>query len=56
MIQSDEPFKFDKVDLDLLREVKLLLERFEKEGLVYYDPVLETHLDQLPQFSTTQNR
>ncbi|HJP95134.1 MAG TPA: M48 family metalloprotease [Pyrinomonadaceae bacterium] len=47
VVQSDDTFKFEKVDLDLLREVKLLDERFEKEGLVYHDPALETYLERV---------
>jgi predicted Zn-dependent protease len=41
---SDEKFAFGKVDNDLLSEVKLLDERFEKEGAVYHDPKLDAYL------------
>ena len=41
---SDEKFVFGKVDEQLLTEIKLLDERFEKEGVVYHDPGLDTYL------------
>jgi beta-barrel assembly-enhancing protease len=41
---SEEKFKFGKVDEDLLHEIKLLDERFEKEGVVYHDPGLDAYL------------
>ena len=40
----DEKFAFSKVDEELLHEIKLLDERFEKEGVVYHDPRLDTYL------------
>jgi len=41
---SDEKFVFGKVDQDLLSEIKLLDERFEKEGAVYHEPGLDAYL------------
>jgi predicted Zn-dependent protease len=41
---SSEKFAFGKVDEDLLHEIKLLDERFEKEGVVYHDPRMDTYL------------
>jgi predicted Zn-dependent protease len=41
---SNEKFAFGKVDNDLLSEVKLLDERFEKEGAVYHEPKLDAYL------------
>jgi predicted Zn-dependent protease len=41
---SNEKFVFSKVDLDLLSEINLLDERFEKEGVVYHDPALDAYL------------
>jgi predicted Zn-dependent protease len=41
---SDEKFVFGKVDQDLLREINLLDERFEKEGVVYHDTTLDAYL------------
>jgi predicted Zn-dependent protease len=46
-IKSDEPFKFTKADLDLLEQVNLLDQRFEKEGLVYHDESLEPYLQRV---------
>ena len=40
----DGKFVFGKVDQDLLSEIKLLDERFEKEGVVYHDAGLDTYL------------
>jgi Zn-dependent protease with chaperone function len=40
----DGKFSFGKVDLDLLSEIKLLDERFEKEGVVYHDSGLDAYL------------
>lgn len=40
----DGKFTFGKVDLELLSEIKLLDERFEKEGVVYHDTGLDTYL------------
>lgn len=41
---NNEKFVFSKVDLQLLSEIKLLDERFEKEGAVYHDPALDAYL------------
>jgi beta-barrel assembly-enhancing protease len=41
---TNEKFEFGKVDLDLLSEIKLLDERFEKEGAVYHDQGLDNYL------------
>ena len=41
---TEEKFVFSKVDEDLLHEIKLLDERFEKEGVVYHDPRMDTYL------------
>jgi len=41
--QANEIFKFEKIDLDLLEQVELLDKRFEKEGLVYHEAVLEEY-------------
>ena len=40
----EEKFVFGKVDEQLLSEIKLLDERFEKEGAVYHDPALDAYL------------
>ena len=47
--QTNETFKFGKVDLDLLEQVNLLDKRFEKEGLIYHEPILESYLDRVGQ-------
>ena len=44
---NDEKFVFGKVDQDLLSEIKLLDERFEKEGVVYHDTGLDTYLNRV---------
>ena len=41
---SEEKFEFGKVDEDLLHEIKLLDERFDKEGVVYHDPRMDAYL------------
>jgi predicted Zn-dependent protease len=41
---NDEKFEFGKVDQDLLSEIKLLDERFEKEGAVYHETALDAYL------------
>ena len=41
---NDEKFAFGKVDEQLLSEIKLLDERFEKEGAVYHDTALDAYL------------
>jgi predicted Zn-dependent protease len=48
-IGTNEPFKFGKVDLELLAQVNLLDQRFEKEGLVYHEGELEAYLDRVGQ-------
>lgn len=40
----DGKFIFGKVDQDLLSEIKLLDDRFEKEGVVYHDSGLDAYL------------
>ena len=42
-------FKFGKVDLELLEQMNLLDQRFEKEGLVYHDLILDPYLDRVGQ-------
>ena len=44
---EDEKFVFGKVDQDLLSEIKLLDERFEKEGAVYHEPTLDAYLNRV---------
>jgi predicted Zn-dependent protease len=44
---SGEKFVFSKVDEELLSEIKLLDERFEKEGAVYHDTVLDGYLNRV---------
>jgi len=44
---NDEKFVFGKVDQDLLSEIKLLDERFEKEGAVYHDTGLDAYLSRV---------
>lgn len=41
---NDEKFVFGKVDEDLLSEINLLDDRFEKEGVVYHDAGLDAYL------------
>jgi len=41
---NDEKFVFDKVDQELLNQIKLLDERFEKEGVVYHETGLDAYL------------
>ena len=41
---DNDKFVFGKVDEELLSEIKLLDERFEKDGAVYHDPGLDTYL------------
>ena len=41
---GDETFTFGKVDQELLSEINLLDERFEKEGVVYHEPSLDAYL------------
>lgn len=44
---SNEKFVFGKVDQELLSEIKLLDERFEKEGAVYHEPALDAYLNRV---------
>ena len=44
---SNEKFVFGEVDRELLSEIKLLDERFEKEGAVYHEPALDAYLNRL---------
>src|SRR6185436_16101173 len=44
---DDEKFAFGKVDLDLLSEIKLLNERFEKEGVVFHETNLDAYLNRV---------
>ena len=44
---SEEKFAFGKVDQELLSEINLLDERFEKEGAVYHDNVLDAYLNRV---------
>lgn len=44
---SDEKFVFGRVDEDLLSEIKLLDERFEKEGAVYHEAALDAYLNRV---------
>ena len=46
-VQTSEPFKFGKVDLELLDQINLLDQRFEKEGLVYHEAALDAYLDRV---------
>src|ERR671939_689034 len=46
-IQSNETFKFTKVDLDLLEQVNLLDKQFDKEGLVYNDESVNAYLSRV---------
>jgi predicted Zn-dependent protease len=41
---NNEKFVFDKVDQELLSQIKLLDERFEKEGAVYHESALDAYL------------
>ena len=45
--EANEPFKFGKVDLELLGQINLLDQRFEKEGLVYHEAALDAYLDRV---------
>jgi beta-barrel assembly-enhancing protease len=47
--KTNDTFKFGKVDLDLLEQVNLLDQRFDKEGLVYHNGELEAYLDRVGQ-------
>src|SRR6185369_4457806 len=46
-IADDEKFVFDKVDQELLNQIKLLDERFEKEGVVYHETALDAYLSRV---------
>jgi len=45
--ETHEPFKFGKVDQELLAQINRLDERFEKEGLVYHEAALDAYLDRV---------
>jgi Peptidase family M48 len=44
---SDDQFVFGKVDQDLLGEIKLLDDRFEKEAAVYHEFALDAYLNRV---------
>lgn len=44
---ANEPFKFGQVDLDLLEQINLLDQRFDKEGVVYHEASLDDYLDRV---------
>ncbi|MCU1267406.1 MAG: hypothetical protein JWM21_3724 [Acidobacteria bacterium] len=44
---TNEPFKFGRVDLDLLAQINLLDQRFEKEGLIYHEAALDAYLERV---------
>ncbi|MBD0369653.1 MAG: M48 family metalloprotease [Pyrinomonadaceae bacterium] len=44
---SAATFKFTKADLDLLEQVNLLDQQFDKEGLVYHDEALDAYLNRV---------
>ncbi|HYJ86496.1 MAG TPA: M48 family metalloprotease [Pyrinomonadaceae bacterium] len=44
---TNGPFKFGKVDLELLAQINLLDQRFEKEGLVFHEAGLDAYLDRV---------
>jgi Flp pilus assembly protein TadD len=44
---NEEKFVFGKVDQELLSEIKLLDERFEKEGAVYHDAAFDAYLNRV---------
>jgi beta-barrel assembly-enhancing protease len=44
---GSEKFVFSKVDEDLLSEIKLLDDRFEKEGVVYHEAALDAYLNRV---------
>ena len=44
---TEEKFVFSTVDQELLEEIKLLDERFEKEGVVYNHPGLDAYLNRV---------
>lgn len=45
--EANQPFKFGKVDLELLAQINLLDQRFEKEGVVYHQAALDAYLDRV---------
>lgn len=53
---SDEKFVFGKVDQDLLSEIKLLDERFEKEGVVYHEAGLDAYLNRVGMAIVADNK
>lgn len=46
-IHTNEPFKFGKVDLEVLAQINLLDQRFEKDGLVYHEAALDDYLERV---------
>ncbi|MCM3905843.1 MAG: M48 family metallopeptidase [Pyrinomonadaceae bacterium] len=46
-IQTNEPFRFGKVDLEVLDQITLLDQRFEKDGLVYHEAALDAYLERV---------
>lgn len=45
--EANEPFTLGKIDLELLAQINLLDERFEKEGLVYHEAALDAYVDRV---------
>jgi beta-barrel assembly-enhancing protease len=43
----EKPFTFSKVDQNLLTEAELLEQQFNKKGMIYHDPELETYLEKI---------
>jgi beta-barrel assembly-enhancing protease len=46
-VQTDQQFKFGKVDLEVLAQINLLDQRFEKDGLVYHEAALDAYLERV---------
>ena len=46
-VEDNEPFKFGKVDLELLAQINQLDQRFEKEGFVYHEAAFEAYLSRV---------
>lgn len=44
---SNEKFAFGEVDQQLLKEIKALDERFEKDGVVYHHPAMDAYLNRV---------
>lgn len=45
--ETEEKFAFGEVDQELLKQINLLDERFEKEGAVYHEPSLDAYLNRV---------